>query len=309
MKSTAARCATSSGEVSRPEWLGSTICGAYDQPLRQSASVVPDNLLERWEIVSVGRPYADGAVGFVAPVSRSSGRLAVVKINPPGDSETVFEAEALRLYGGDGAVRLLDYDGATGAMLLERLGTRSLLDEPDAAAAAGLAAHSLRRLSRPIDRTPALPESSDLIDGWQEDIASTLAELCRRCGLRGIDAARAALDRLRAPAELGLANRDAHRANFLAADRARWLLIDPKPVRAERAFDGGHLVRDLMGVPPTLAVGDAIAIVAGGLDVAPTRVRDWALVRAVADVAWSILQDDEPDARRWAGIARALSAS
>ena len=50
--------------------------------------------------------------------TRADGTPTVLKIDLQ-DAETRSEPTALRAYDGDGAVRLREYDSASGAMLLE----------------------------------------------------------------------------------------------------------------------------------------------------------------------------------------------
>ncbi len=57
---------------------------------------------------------------------RPDGTPAVLKLQIL-DEETEGEPVALRLWDGDGAVRLLDHDPATGTMLLERLDAARML--------------------------------------------------------------------------------------------------------------------------------------------------------------------------------------
>ena len=53
---------------------------------------------------------------YVAP----AGADAVLKVTPPEDDESDEEADALELWDGDGAVRLLRRDRARRALLIER---------------------------------------------------------------------------------------------------------------------------------------------------------------------------------------------
>ena len=68
--------------------------------------------------VELGEPYALARYSFVAP----AGDGAVLKVTPPEDDESDEEAEALELWAGDGAVRLLRRDRARRALLIERAG-------------------------------------------------------------------------------------------------------------------------------------------------------------------------------------------
>src|SRR5258705_13450239 len=66
--------------------------------------------------VELGRPFALSRYSFVAP----AGAGAVLKVTPPDDDEADEEADALALWGGDGAGRLLRHDRKRRALLLER---------------------------------------------------------------------------------------------------------------------------------------------------------------------------------------------
>ena len=86
-----------------------------------------------------------------------------------------------------------------------------------------------------------------------------------------------------------LANRDYHLWNILAARREPWLLIDPKPLAGEPAFDTGHFLRTVApeGLDRT-AVDQLVDRLAAELDLDAERVSAWALVRSVDDVLWGL---------------------
>jgi streptomycin 6-kinase len=77
-------------------------------------------LLDRWQLRPDGAAMC-GAVALVLPVLRADGTPAVLKLQPVVGGQGVGEPEALRAWNGNGAVRLLDHDLESGAMLLERL--------------------------------------------------------------------------------------------------------------------------------------------------------------------------------------------
>src|ERR1700758_5041726 len=77
-----------------------------------------DRLRDTWGFGELGRRYRGGSHSLTAAVTLADGMPAVIKV-PMVDAENRFEAEALRLYAGVGAVELLGYDAESGAMLLE----------------------------------------------------------------------------------------------------------------------------------------------------------------------------------------------
>ncbi|WP_157034707.1 aminoglycoside phosphotransferase family protein [Actinocatenispora sera] len=87
-----------------------------------------------------------------------------------------------------------------------------------------------------------------------------------------------------------LVNRDAHTGNVLSGrGGSAWLLIDPKPVVGDAAFDAGHLLWDLLRYEPTPArAARLVDRIAAGLGVDRARVRGWALIRAVENLTWAV---------------------
>ena len=88
-----------------------------------------DECVEEWGL-RLGEPYAAGAAGYAVRAERADGAPAVLKVIFP-HREAEHEATALRAWNGDGAVRLLDYDEARWAMLIERCEPGTLLARAD----------------------------------------------------------------------------------------------------------------------------------------------------------------------------------
>jgi streptomycin 6-kinase len=107
-----------------------------------------------------------------------------------------------------------------------------------------------------------------------------------------------------------LANRDYYLWNILAARREPWLLIDPKPLAGEPAFDTGHFLRTLVpeGLDRTV-VDQLVDRLGAELDVPPERVRAWALLRSVDDVLWSLETFGSGDIEWDLACARVLARS
>src|SRR5262249_42135362 len=131
----------------------------------------------RWSL-ELGPPY-DGdevSAAWVAPVTRSDGGRAVLKVGMP-HFEADHELAGLRFWDGEGAVRLLESDDELHAMLLERCepGThlRTLPEDEQDVVIAGL----LRRLWRPPpDPSPFRPLAA-LTGAWaaEAEAAGALA--------------------------------------------------------------------------------------------------------------------------------------
>ncbi|HEX5626538.1 MAG TPA: aminoglycoside phosphotransferase family protein, partial [Actinomycetota bacterium] len=192
---------------------------------------------------------------------------------------------------GDGAVRLVDAEPARGALLLERLEPGTPLgDHPDRAEAIGIACALLRRVWRPVPNDHPFSLVRDLASGLADELLGRFVRQDRPFEERLL---RTAVDLCRDLAasseEAVLANRDFHLWNVLAAQREAWLVIDPKPLVGERAFDTGHLVRTLL--PQRFDLNSVDAIVgrlATELELEPAHVYRWAFVRSVDDALWGL---------------------
>ncbi|WP_051393172.1 aminoglycoside phosphotransferase family protein [Glycomyces arizonensis] len=250
-----------------------------------------DRLMRDWALRRTGPPFEGGSHSYVLPVERADGTPAVLKVIYR-DAENLAEPTALRAYGGDGAVELREYDAATGAMLLERaepgapllerefpgLGERAAARER-VAIACGLY-RRLWRAPAPPGEYPAYPKAADMLAAWEARFADPAAALLDRLGREWAKRAAAWCAELRIPLEEGIANRDTHLGNIVSARREPWLLIDPKPYVAERAFDGGFLVfKQALHGP--LGGAESVRAVAEDLGAEVERVRAWAALRGI----------------------------
>ncbi|MFB7875564.1 aminoglycoside phosphotransferase family protein [Nocardia sp. NPDC056064] len=298
------------------------VFGAEGQRWIEELPGVVAVLKPRWGLREFSAPFRGGTHAYVAVVLRNDRRLAVLKV-PMVDEENVAEATALHAYDGDGAVRLLEYDPGSGAMLLEladpgtalltQPGFPSLEGRPENAEKVALACSLYRRLRRPLPavppKFPPLPPATDLIAALRLRLADP-------------DPALAPLlsDRLREQvayrcAELAtfdgpplIVNRDTHLGNIVAAKREPWLLIDPKPCLGEAAFDAGFLLMIQVQSRPTREHADTVVTAtAAALAVDPARARGWALLRTVEEMTWAAEDEDAEMLALHTSVAYALA--
>lgn len=280
-----------------PDTLRQNLLDWYGDQGRHWLDALPATLARlarAWDLRAGGEPFPGGTTAYALPLHRADGTPAVLKLDLL-DEENRSEPTALRAYDGDGAVRLLEYDPESGAMLLERArpGTALLdhdFDGADEKSAArerlAIACAIFRRLWRtppPADGLPAIPTAAGLLKGWSErfDAAAAQAPPATAKDLAlGVDLCAALAD----ADEIGIANRDNHMSNVIAAEREPWLLIDPKPVLGERAFDGGYFLFKQQFHGP-LGGTELLRAVAEGLGADRERVRAWGMVRTIAQIA------------------------
>ncbi|WP_280265572.1 aminoglycoside phosphotransferase family protein [Nocardia wallacei] len=311
--------------ITLPPEVEETIRTVFEERGEDWLAALPtlvEKLCGAWELELIGNSFTGGTHSFVAPVRRADGSVAVLKA-PVVDEENVGEPSGLFCYDGDGAVRLLRFDPASGAMLLEwaRPGTPllrqpgfpSLEGHPEHADKIESACRLYRRLRRePVDVPPgfpALPTAAALVADWTAMFTDPEPELAQEIPDELLRQAVTWCRRLATPdGPLLIVNRDTHLGNIIAAEREPWLLIDPKPYLGEAAFDAGFLIMIQTQCDP--AAPHARRVVdrtARALGVDADRARGWALLRALEEISWTVA-DDEPELRRLhLSVARALS--
>jgi streptomycin 6-kinase len=247
---------------------------------------------ERWSL-DVGPPFPDLSFNYVAPTLRSGGAEAVLKLSLPGDPGFQREAEALRLFDGRGAVRLLELDLGHGAMLLERLQPGvPLTAVRDDEEATSIAAGVLKRLWRPVPPRHPFPSVSEWARGFDRlrrsfgggtgPMPAALVEKAER--LFG--------ELLVSQDEPALLHGDLHHANILTARREPWLAIDPKGVVGEPAYDTAALLHNpaeaLEAPLPGKLLERRIDLLSEELGLDRVRVRGWGIAQAVLAAYWGL---------------------
>ena len=211
--------------------------------------------------LELGEPFAYSQVSYVAPTGD-----AVCKVAWEGDTESLHEGDALELWNGDGAVRLLRRSGR--ALLEERAvpgNDLSTLPEDEATAiAVDLASRLWRRAGSPF--RPVGPEVQRWLDKADRE-GSELVQLGRNL-----------LSQLE-PGARWLVHGDFHHHNILRRDD-QFVAIDPKPYLADREYDvpsflwnpRGNEMEDRQKTERRIA-----AFVGAGLD--DFRIRAWTVIR------------------------------
>src|SRR3954465_11525187 len=208
--------------------------------------------------IELGEQFHLSRFSYVA----AAGDDAVLKVAWEGDDEALHEADALELWDGDGAVRVLRRDGR---VLLEgRAQPGTDISDLDQDEAIAVAVELGSRLWRPAG-APFRP-AVDHVLRWLDKDPSPLTEHAREL-----------------VTSLGsgewLVHGDFHHHNVLRHTRG-YVAIDPKPYLADREYDVSPWLHT--PIPSRLTRKDAerrIAhFAAAGLD--EWRIRAWSFVRS-----------------------------
>jgi streptomycin 6-kinase len=218
----------------------------------------------------------------------------VLKIQWP-HIESEHEADALEVWDGDGAVRLLAHDPSRHALLLERCRPGTYLYEVAPEGALQIIAGLLPRLWK----AAGSPFRSLAEETSRWTIREEWNELGRPFEERLVRAAEAALeDLVPSQGEQVLLHQDLHAGNVLAAEREPWLVIDPKPLVGEREFGLAPVIRSFELGHSRREVLRRLDFLSGELSLDRERARGWAIAQTIA---WSFdsVYREHAETARW----------
>jgi streptomycin 6-kinase len=243
---------------------------------------VPDlrqECVDLWGL-RLGRSYELGAAGYAVRVDLRDGTPAVLKLIYP-HREAEHEAEALRVWDGDGAVRLLAHDEERWAMLLERCEPGALLARTAPEAALDVLIGLLPRLWKPV-RDP-FHTLADEAAWWIDSLPGDWARGGHPVDRSLVDAAVGLLRELSASqGEQVLLHQDLHGDNVLSAAREPWLVIDPKPLLGERELALAPIVRDYVLGHSKKDVQHRLDRLSSELGLDRERARGWTIGQTMA---------------------------
>lgn len=220
------------------------------------------DLASAWGLV-IGQTLVGGTEAFVAEAITTDGRVAVLKVLPPGLAMDAGELQTLLVARGRGYAAVYAADAARGAVLLERLGP------PLATRGLSVDAQIAILCETLIKAWAVAPDGARFMTGAEKArslsdfIATTWHELGRPCPARLIDTAlHYAESRRRSfdPRTAVLAHGDAHPWNTLlvpGTGPARFKFIDPDGLFIERAYDLAISMREWSA---ELLAGDPLAL-------------------------------------------------
>lgn len=293
---------------------------------------LPDSIAEasaRWGLTNI-RPVPALSYNFVAfttrtPRQRATGTVpsepanhdrstpceVVLKMGVP-NREFLSEMEALRLFNGEGACQLIDYDEEKYWMLLERLNPGGMLATlEDDEEATRIAAEVMKRIWRPLESAGSPADSKKGTS--DRELAAGLHKFIRLTDwFDGLKRLRQQFNGGTGPLDEKLVQRaerstseffleshnpvlmhgDFHHYNILSSGRG-WLIIDPKGVIGPAGYEVGPLLMnpwgDLSDRPDIQPITKRrIDILHEHLGFERERIREWALAHAVLSAWWGI---------------------
>jgi streptomycin 6-kinase len=284
--------------VNLPPVFVTNISNAFGADGKRFLADLPNLLAEaagRWDL-TLGAPLLL-SFNYVCEAKRADGSEVVLKIGVP-NPELTSEMEALRLYNGHGAVRLIDSDAEKGMLLEERLRPGTMLVElQDDEQATEIAAGVMQALWNP---PPAQNHFIKLTD-WFGELRKLRPKFNGTTGPMPEHIVAAAEGYIR---EFFAENEppvvlhgDFHHYNVLKAGD-EWLVIDPKGVIGPRGYEVGPLLinplEGFFGLPDEKRRTERrITILAERLGMERERIRRWGVAHAMLSAWWDLNEQGE----------------
>jgi streptomycin 6-kinase len=253
------------------------------------------DLVRQWDL-QLGEPFAGANVSYVAPASRGEERV-VLKVQWPHE-ECAHEADALGVWNGDGAVRLLAHDVGRHALLLEHCAPGTYLAQSKTVDPLAVLVDLLPRLWKPVGAP--FKRLAEEAQEWASNLHPSWEAAGRPCERELVDATAAFLAELSGTqGEQVLLHQDLHGENVLAAERDPWLVIDPKPLVGEREFALAPIVRSFEFGHSRGDVVRRLDRLSAELGLDRDRARGWAIAQTVAWSFDSDYADRHYETARW----------
>lgn len=247
----------------------------------------------RWQL-TIFPPFANLSFHYVAPAVRVDGTPVVIKASSP-TGEFAREAEAMRLFAGQGVASILAVDFAQEVLLMEQLQPGTLLarlvPEEDERATSILTS-VMRRLWRPAPAQHIFSTVEDLFKGFKR-LRARFDGGCGPFPRHLLEEAETLVAELLATAGPPmLLHGDLHHENILLAGD-EWRAIDAKGVVGDPGYETGLLFYNPM--PKIFSFPDLPKILARRLDqlsaelaMDRARIRGWGIAQCVLSAWWDI---------------------
>jgi streptomycin 6-kinase len=278
-----------------PPQFVSNINNYFSEEGRNWLSRLPsliDYAIQRWDLSDV-QQIEDLSVNYVA-FARRGGEEVVLKIGVI-NHEFISEMTALRIFDGDGAVRLLDADADNYMFLMERVrpGTMLVALEDDERRT-HIACDVMTHLWRPAPEGPLINLSE-----WFEGLKGLRIRFNGGTGPFSeqlVARAESLLPELFAdPNPPVLLHGDFHHFNILSSERG-WLAIDPKGVIGPAGYEVGPLLMNPSGdflerPDPVRLTERRLAILSERLGMPRDHLRDWGICHSVISAWWDLTEE------------------
>jgi streptomycin 6-kinase len=282
---------------------------SFGDPGRRYLDELPELILKasrRWDL-ALGDPFPL-SYNYVCSATRVDGTPAVLKIGIP-NRELNSEINALKVYRGEGAVRLFESAPDLGMILMERLQPGNILSTlADDDHATEIAAGVMKVIQRPP------PEDNGFIklQGWFDELSNLRPRFAGGTGPFREKTVEIVEQLVRELFEENhpnvLLHGDFHHFNILSSDRG-WLVIDPKGVIGPAEYEAGPYLLNPWGEMPNekeaiQRTRRRISILAEHLGFDQQTLINWGICYSLLSALWDTGEDGSGGeySRAWTDI-------
>lgn len=237
---------------------------------------------------------------YVLPAATSDGKPVVLKIGFPNNHEFAKEIGALKFYGGNGAINVLQEDLENKVVLLERAvpGIRIGDVSPDSKQIS-LVVEVIKKIHKPISQINDY-DFSTLTD-WFKAFVRYRQNFDIKTGpipTRMLEEAEETFTQHHADSRANLLlHGDLHNDNILFSERG-WLIIDPKGVLGNQEFEVGTFLRNPLADLPKnssykLIEKNRILQFADELQLDKRDLQRWTFANAIISLLWFLEDEGE----------------
>jgi streptomycin 6-kinase len=269
-----------------------------------------ERYVAEWDLTIDG-DVLSGEASLIVPVVRRDGTQAMLKLQSVND-ESEGEALALRTWHHDDVVEVLEDDPETSTLLLERLEPQTLDDLPDDVEATRILAEILTHLMV-VPAPPGIRRLADIAAGMIEDAPRLIPQLADPAEQALAWRFVAMVKEVQPESGDRLLHWDLHYYNVMAAQRQPWLVIDPKPLAGDPAFELMPAVWNRWD--DLVATGDLSRAIRNRFDlmldvsgIERQRALAWTAGRILQNVLWFTADGDTRIEDELAAVADALFA-
>ncbi|HEV7396564.1 MAG TPA: aminoglycoside phosphotransferase family protein [Pyrinomonadaceae bacterium] len=275
-----------------PKELEQTMVNVHGEAAKVWLAALPHTLekfCRLWSI-KLDQPFENLSYNLVIPGTRHGGEPIVLKAGVPC-SELTTETAALEMFAGSSSVRLLEEDRAAGFLLLERLlpGT-SLHEIGNEEESTRISAQLMKRLWR----EPPLDHGFPSLRTWFRSLDRIKKTDGKEFPMDLVTKASVVLDELLSAGGRPLIlHGDLHHDNVLYSQKRGWLVIDPKGVCGDPAYEVGTFMLNQLPEADSdesmsRILGRRLVIFSEELDIDWLRLARWAFAHAVLSAVWSL---------------------
>lgn len=255
---------------------------------------IVEKIEEKWSL-KAGKPFQNLSYNYVAPcICRASGDEAVLKIGFPEANSPIWgEAEMLKLYNGNGAVKFLRIDEKNLALLLEKLNPGEHLQNlfrGDEAKSVEIAIEVLRKIRRKPPDKHNFIKLEDWFAGFEKARNTNFPA-------QAVGKARKFYEEF-SNGEKFLIHGDLHHENILSAERESFLAIDPKGVVGQIGYEisvflNNHSWWLANDVRLREKLDYAVLKFSEAFEIESQTLRKWAYAQGVLSAWWTFEENRE----------------